>query len=66
MDNFKGIRPGDRVTFRTAHGARLTGRAQRLLCFPSHVVVTVPWDARGARPIVVDARNYIAHRPSTR
>lgn len=56
---FQGIRAGDRVTFVTAHGQTLTGRAQLLLCFPTHVVVNCG-GAHG-RPAVVNASNYVSH-----
>ncbi len=61
MGTFKGIRAGDRVTFRLPLGRLAEGRAQAFLIFGSHVVV----DAGGAhgRPVVVDERNYVAHKP---
>jgi hypothetical protein len=58
MTIFRNIRAGDRVAYITPQGQTFTGRAQRLLCFPSHVVV----DAGRGRPVVVDESNYRGHR----
>lgn len=55
--NFRNIRPGDVVVFRTAHGQTRSGRAQLLLCFPTHVVV----NAGHGRPVVVNESNYLRH-----
>ena len=53
--NFRGIQPGQKVWFTTPQGITLCGRAQRLLCFPTHVVVAV---GGTGRPQVVNERNY--------
>lgn len=54
---FKNIQPGDRVTYRTPQGQTCFGTAQRLLCFPTHVVV----DRGRGQPQVVNERNYVMH-----
>lgn len=66
MRSFRGIRAGDRVTYRDVTGAERTGRASALLLFPGHVVV----DTGGphGRPFVVNDANYVRHaaRPDPR
>jgi len=57
LPSFKGICANDRVTFRTPRGELISGRANALLLFPSHVVV----DIGQGRPAVVDGRNYVKH-----
>jgi hypothetical protein len=53
--SFRDIKPGDRVWYSTPQGVTLCGRAQRLLCFDTHVVV----DAGGGRPKVVNDTNFV-------
>jgi hypothetical protein len=63
---FQNIQPGQKVWFSTPQGIALCGRAQRLLCFPTHVVVAV--GGRG-QPRVVNAQNYLgtgSRHPSTK
>lgn len=55
---YRGIRPGDTVTYMTPQGQLRRGRAVRMLIFARHVTV----DAGGGRPAVVDDRNYVNHR----
>lgn len=72
MATFQGIKAGDRVTFWDYAGLgragmeyrRNLGRAQGLLVFADHVVVTT--GGRRGTPVVVDAGNYISHRSTTR
>jgi hypothetical protein len=66
MDTFNGIKGGDIVRYRPSRMSFpdcdprtwRDVRAQRLLCFPTHVVC----DAGNGRPVVVDADNYVSHR----
>ena len=55
---FRNIAPGDVVTYRTPQGQTRQGRAQRLLCFASHVVC----DRGNGQPVVVNADNYVSHK----
>ena len=56
---FKGIRGGDKVTYRTPQGQERTGSANPLLCFPSHIVINT--GGRYGTPQVVNEANYIKH-----
>jgi hypothetical protein len=56
--NFKGIRSGDRVTYRTPQGQVKTGTAVGLLLFPDHVVINV--GGKHGTPQVVDASNFVS------
>lgn len=56
-----GIRPRDLVKFRTPQGQVATGRAQALLLFPNHVVVSL-MGSRSGQPAVVSESNYVSHK----
>lgn len=61
MSSFHNIAPGTVVHYQTAQGQRASGRAVRMLIFPSHVVI-VARGSRAGRPIVVTESNYVGHR----
>lgn len=58
--SFKNIQPGDRVFF-VASSVRLWGRAERLLVFSDHVVVSL---GGANRRVTVNANNYQSHVPA--
>lgn len=63
--SFMGIKPRDIVKFRTPQGRVLSGRAQALLLFPEHVVVSVMGSRYGQQPVVVTESNYVSHKQSS-
>lgn len=55
--NLFGLKAGDRVTVRTAHGQNVTGHVQPLLAFADHVVLNI--GGRYGRALVVTSESVI-------
>jgi hypothetical protein len=64
MIDLLAIRPGDRVTIKTPHGNKLTGR---VVFAPTRVTPWAVLNLGGAhgKPGVANAANIVAHKPAT-
>lgn len=61
-EGFKGLKHGDRVTFKTPQGQERTGTVNGLLVSHSHAVVDC--GGRHGTPAVVNDKNYVSHKPA--
>lgn len=59
-EGFKGLKHGDRVTFKTPQGQERTGTVNGLLVSHSHAVVDC--GGRHGTPAVVNDKNYVSHK----